>query len=611
LKSVTLRSLLLLSAFTVSSSGNLTAQPFSEVAESVGIDHLHQAARVPSDTSNALRWMGSGVAAEDFNGDGWIDLFVTQGDNLTASLLYENQQGSFVNVAAERNADIISYGMGAAAADYDNDGDIDIFQCNVVPPHQLLINDGTGNFAVREIEAPNEAQFHVTSPSFGDINNDGFLELALGQWNDEPTGNFWIYHNDGQGNLTPEVFHQSQDDLQSWVYSPRFSDVNDDGYQDLLITSDFVQSQLWINNGDGTFENITSSSGVGIDRNGMGATVGDFDNDLDLDWFVTSIFQDNVSIRFGNRLYDNINGVTFDDVTENAGVEVGHWGWGATTSDFDLDADLDIFHVNGYRAFAPDLFKIDPSLFYENQGDGTFVNKAEDYGTTDTLQGRGVVSIDYDRDGDIDIFVANNSELQEDTFNFTPHPPAPALLYRNDLDTNNHWISFELDAELPFQRQGIGSRLIMRSTMTAQTRELHASTNYMSQEVGRIAHFGLLEADDFSELEIKWVNGDRTIVYDLDLNSHHEVRSNFGNLSAREIKFGETLTCMVDPFDPSLTPEWIIDSQTFSGEPDIVINNLELNEVEMRFVNQDQEIVRREFLKISVSPSQSDAYLVF
>ena len=193
-------------------------------------------------------------------------------------------------------------------------------------------------------------------------------------------------------------------------FTPNLSDIDGDGDMDLLMASDFETSQVMVNNGDGTFLKITDRNVI-IDQNGMGAAVGDYDNDGDMDWFVTSIMQP--PDLFGNRLYRNMGSGTFEDATDEAGVADGGWGWAACFADFDNDRYLDVFHVNGWRAGDPDGGTGgDQVRFFHSLGDGTFEEKASMVGLSDQGQGRGVACFDAEQDGDIDIVIANNDQEQ-------------------------------------------------------------------------------------------------------------------------------------------------------------------------------------------------------
>ena len=238
------------------------------------------------------------------------------------------------------------------------------------------------------------------------MNRDGDLDLFLTHWGQPPgadTESLWQNNGDGtfttasvQSGIAAELISlSSRQDYKDYSFGVVFSDIDGDTDQDLLISSDFDTSKVFRNNGDGTFNNITDRDVV-IDQNGMGISVGDYDNDGDMDWFVSSIYDndDFPEPKWGNRLYRNDGTGVFTDVSETAGIAEGGWGWASCMADFDNDGDLDIFHVNGWETTqqgdegGPDDYAIDQLRYFENQGDGTFIDIASAVGLDDTGQGR-------------------------------------------------------------------------------------------------------------------------------------------------------------------------------------------------------------------------------
>ena len=536
-----------------------SAMRFTDVTLEAGISHTHTAPEALLDKIEPKDMIG-GAAAEDFDGDGWVDLFVLRGGE-APSLLYMNQgNGTFRDEAARRGADLpTKLGAAAAAADYDNDGDVDIVVAAQRAPHYLLINDGGGSFTVDESMIGKPEMF-ATSPSWGDVNNDGMLELALGEWNPEtarayheatktvndlspsPSANPLIgtnggaplimYANDGLGHLEAYEFRASPA-IDLWVFAPRFADMNDDGFADLAVVSDYGMSRLYLNTGDGTFEISDEATQALTDENGMGSAIGDYDGDGDLDWFVSSIFGRDDPDRgihggTGNRLYRNDGGGALNEVSMGAGVRDGGWGWAASFGDLDNDGDLDLYHVNGWvqrhEDGDPQEFDDQPARLFENLGDGSFVDVAERAGAGDRGQGRGVILFDFDNDGDLDIFVTNNHEYAAEGGAHVRSPAAPTLL-RNDSVNDNHWLTVTLEGAPPLHRHGIGSRVYVTANGVTQMRELHASTNYVTQEPGRIAHFGLGAATTADEVRVQWANGETSVLTDVDADQRVTVSS--------------------------------------------------------------------------------------
>ncbi len=503
---------------TSDSSARVSTMRFTDVTRQAGITYWHTVLHpILFFGKPELADMVGGAVAEDFNGDGWVDLFVLLRGGEAPSLLYMNQgDGTFTEEAKARGADLpTKLGAAAAAADFDNDGDIDIVVAGQSAPHYLLINGGAGRFTV-DATMLTEPETFATSPSWGDVNNDGMLELVLGEWNPKraeaydaatkletgepqvrPTPtigangftSLFMYRNTGQGRLELYEFRKVYaNDL--WVYSPRFADLNGDRLTDLAVVADYGLSRLYLNVGDGMFENAAGTTDVFTDENGMGSAIGDYDNDGDLDWFVSSIFGGTDPAKAsragtGNRLYRNEAGMAFADVTSDAGVRDGNWGWAASFGDLDNDGDLDLYHVNGWiqheRQGDPVEFNDQPARLFENLGDGSFEEVAEEVGAGNKGQGRGVILFDFDNDGDLDIFITNNHEYVVDGTVSIGNPGAPALL-RNDTLNGNHWLKVTLEGTPPLHRDGIGSRVYVTAGGVTQMRELHASTNYVTQE---------------------------------------------------------------------------------------------------------------------------------
>ena len=287
-------------------------------------------------------------------------------------------------------------------------------------------------------------------------------------------------------------------DGKDWTFTPTFARIDEDLYPELLMVADFNHTQLFMNNRDGTFTNVTDPE-VLIDGNGMGSAVGDYDNDGDLDWFVSSTldrreFEDPTVSRIGNRLYRNTQGV-FEDVsglTGITGITDGGWGWGACFLDFENDGDLDIYHTNGWN----DLdFSTDRSRAFVNLGDGTFEEQGIALGLEDREQGRGVICADFDNDGDVDIFLLHER----------------CTLWRNNSEDNNY-LGIRLIG-VPPNTQALGTRIILQAGDVMQIREVTGGNNYVSQNP-TWQTFGLGQATS-ADLTIEWPDGNETVVLDV------------------------------------------------------------------------------------------------
>lgn len=512
--------------------------------------------------------MSGGAVAEDFDGDGWTDLYVLKGGD-APNLMYINQRdGTFSEEAESRGAGITGLHMATCAADYDSDGDVDIFVSSMFAPHVFLRNSGNGHFTAEYESIPLPLQ-GASSPSFGDLNNDGHLELVLGAWvdmhNDDVTDRMQIYWNDGSGGLDPLYTLKNEFD-----FIPYFLDINGDRWQDLLAVADFGHTRWYSNDSTG----LLFESGRSDIDNGMGAAAGDIDNDGDLDIFMTSIGREGADPNDpdGNRLLLNDGSGEFTDITETAGVRFGGWAWGTQMADFDNDGDLDIYLVNGHPLNHPE-YKETSAKLYENLGNNTFNEIADNSGdAADTGLGRAVVILDFDNDGDQDIFVTNNSvavQLQGEVVNFPYefYPAAPVLL-RNDTVNENHFLKVRLNGrDLPHNAHGIGARVVVQANGIEQMRELNASSGFNGHGPHRIAHFGLGSAMEAGRVTAEWTNGDITEFNNITADRMVILDSPFSTVSSRTLSPGESVTATFpeDKLPQGATANWLIDDTSYDG----------------------------------------------
>ena len=516
---------------------------FVDVTHDAGFDYTHgiELPPVPEtpDQFYTLQYkiMSGGVAAGDFDGDGWVDLYVVRG-SAGPNLLFRNLgNGRFEEVA--RNAGVAFSGdfNGPVFADYDGDGHVDLFIGGVAGTGAVLArNLGNGHFEIATDQSGIRIDRNTFSSSFGDYDRDGDLDLFTAHWDVQVAApaSQHLWRNAGDGSFEDVSLAAGFADLIEWpgIPQPRgdvftfggiFSDIDDDRWPDLLVAGDFKTSHILVNQRDGSFADESVPTLL-TEENAMGVAAADYDNDGDIDWFVTSVFHGDEApynptrYRFGytgNRLYRNEGHGAFADVTDAAGVRNGRWGWGACFADFNNDGHADLFHVNGMGDPESDWwreefswFLDDPSRLFMANGDGTFTERAAAHGIADNGQGRGVVCFDYDRDGDIDIFIANNGQ--------SPN------LYRNTLiesaSKTANYLTVRLRARTP-NRQGIGARITVRTGGTTQMREIRAGTNYLSQDPAE-AHFGLAAIETIDEIRVDWpgVESKPTAIKDVAVN---------------------------------------------------------------------------------------------
>ncbi len=366
----------------------------------------------------AARMIG-GATAGDFNGDGWQDLFVI-GGGLGDDALFLNQgDGTFTDVAAQAGlVGDRHLGAGASVGDYDGDGDLDLFVTSHGPPddpqpghHRLYRNNGDMTFTDVAAEAGVQTTAEDIADGFGsvfaDYDLDGDLDLFVAGWEKEANGDR-LFRNDGDGTFTDVTAEVGIVDDGIRGFSPCVLDTDGDRYPELLLVADFGTSRYWINNGDGTFDEFTDRSDTGQEWSGMGATTGDFNNDGLLDWYATAIFDDaDVGRGDGNKLYLNQGEHQWVEVAADAGVADGGWGWGTVAVDLNQDGLLDLVETNGWNfpEYTNEMAKV-----WIAEGDGTFAEVAGESGLHHTLAGLGMLNFDYDGDGDQDIAITSPND---------------------------------------------------------------------------------------------------------------------------------------------------------------------------------------------------------
>lgn len=469
--------------------------------------------------------MSGGAAAGDYDRDGWIDLYVTRID--APDILYRNNgNGTFTDVTSvafpSPNPDRRT--NGAVWGDIDNDNDIDLYVSSWGGPQNYLYVNNNGTFQERAVEqgaAINPGARHTsTSPTLGDYDNDGFLDLYVGEWNDRATAvnHSRLLHN--RGAAGPGIF----DDVTqaagvaipgiSYVFAPRFSDLDRDGRVDLAVGADFGSAKLFWNNGNGTFTNGTEASGANQDASAMGSTIGDYDNDGDLDWFLGNIDVD------GNNLYRNNKSQglarSFTDVAEGMGLLDSDWTWGSSFLDFDNDGNLDIVMTNGVPLDEGTDYRIDPMYLYRNSGSSggegfSFVDVSqESIAPRDTQMGSGLVVFDFDRDGDQDVFVVNGGQNQ------------PSVLYRNDGGNENAYLQIDVQGQQS-NRDGFGAWIEVTPDLESPDEirvwEVNAGSNFLGQNE-KTAHFGWGDRTEPLDLvTIRWPSGVVQQFHDVPINS--------------------------------------------------------------------------------------------
>ena len=440
-----------------------------------------------------IRLQGGGIALADIDRDNRLELYVTHGRNLRGRLFAFNGV-RFEEVEA---SGIEPRGIDQAGffVDVDEDGWLDLIAMHE-DGIEVFFNDWFGRFRPNAGATNIDNTRATTSMAAADYDADGDLDLFFAHWGTGHTHGQteFLWEQKGQGTFADVSYRVPTEAATDGVvgaseysFTPVFADFDDDGDADLLLASDFGTSQVLRNTvGGDAFVDLTTD--VISDENGMGGTVADYDRDGDLDWFVSSIWDAEVVGNWtGNRLYRNVGDGVFEDATDEAGVRDGGWGWGACFADFDNDGHVDLFHTNGYPNQGDGKFIADPSRLFMANGDGTFTERAPALGLDHTDQGRGVACADYNDDGWVDVFIANNGK-------------SPTV-FRNDHANGNGYLAIDLTGP-DGNPQGIGARVRVTSASGTQLAEMRLGEGYLSHPPARL-HFGL-GTDATCTVEVRW-----------------------------------------------------------------------------------------------------------
>jgi hypothetical protein len=479
----------------------------------LGVAYVYDATIKPIEP----RWICAGAAAGDIDGDGDIDLYLLGGGLGTDRLFVNQGDGSFTDGTDERGVELSNrLGCSPVFVDIDADGDLDLFVPSVhgSPRHagnpaqdlpeaypQLFINDGAGHFSRQAGAAGFASPEPIYAMAFRDLDGDDDLDAVAARWRFDSDSFVWMNEQGTFVDATPAVVGAAAPGLFLYAFTPTLSDFDDDGRADLALAADFGNSRVLQGQPGGDLVDRTDPSVIS-DENGMGGVVGDIDNDGDMDWFVSAIWDPdgiptgNWGIS-GNRLYRNDGDFQFTDVTSAAGVREGYWGWGACLADLDNDGDLDLVHTNGFPApGAPEFFE-DPLRVYLNDGSGVFTEASSALGLSDSSQGRGVLCFDLEQDGDIDLLLINNQQA--------------ARLFRNDLPNTHSWLTVRLSGhgDNPF---GVGARVEIQRDGRQQIRELRAGGTFVATAAPEV-HFGLGPNSSLIErLDVRWPDGSATSI---------------------------------------------------------------------------------------------------
>lgn len=513
---------------------------FTDITKKAGIDFTHfygqRSTQLPED-------MGSGAAWIDYDQDGYEDLLIVNEvgplkmtpDQIKKSpahceLYHNNGNGTFTNVTNKAGINFRGWGMGVAVGDIDNDGYPDVF-ISAYGKNIFYHNNGNGTFSdeTKKTGLGGKEGFW-TGASWGDYDIDGYLDLyvcgyvkytpsnkqyVLRRGNDAeppdinplsfPPQRNLLYHNNRNGTFTEVAVQAGVANPEGKSLSASWCDFNNDGLPDLYVANDVGSNNLYINNGDGTFVDVSYRAHVSDYRSSMGVAIGDWDNDGNMDIFIShwlaepNGFYVNKS-NTKSKISNSLQSLQFVDEADKYGlgqVSLDDVGWGTSFFDYDNDTRLDLLVVNGSTNQQEDhpryLIPMKNRLFWNEGPEKGFAEVTSVSGEALSYENvaRGTAFGDYDDDGDVDVFIVNNG--------------GRGVLLRNDGGNKNNWLELKL-VGTKSNRSAIGAKIKIVSDKVSQIWEVNNQSSYLSQN-SLTQHFGLAKFTKVDTLNIQWPSG--------------------------------------------------------------------------------------------------------
>jgi hypothetical protein len=516
---------------------------FEDISEKAGLTTWTHKMGTPA-KDYIIETKGSGVCLLDYDKDGWLDIYIVNGSTVDAlsgkaapphaALFHNNHDGTFTDVSEKAGVTNDRWGFGCAVADYDNDGWPDLYVSNF-GKNRLYHNNQNGTFTDVAGKAGVTLGNWSTGVTWGDYDGDGWLDLFVAgylhwDWNNPPakggeggsSNSFCtfrgeatacgprglkgepdhLFHNNGDGTFTDVSDKAGVADKPGYYgLGAVFVDINNDGKPDLLVGNDSTPNYLYLNKGDGTFEDVSYASGYALNEAGretasMGIAVGDFENNGMLDVFNTTFSDDY------KPLYRNEGDANFTDISYHIGlgeVTVPFLSWGDAFFDYDNDGWKDLLMSDGHVYPQADKYnwgtswKQRPMLFRNVKGK-SFENvpAVEGTGLADVIAGRGMAVGDLFNDGKIDA-VINVMDGH------------PVLLHNVSAD-HNHWIELKLTGGPKSPRDAVGTTVYLTANGMKQREDVISGGSYLSSNDMR-PHFGLGQATKIDDIEIHWPDG--------------------------------------------------------------------------------------------------------
>jgi ASPIC and UnbV/Secretion system C-terminal sorting domain/FG-GAP-like repeat len=446
--------------------------------------------------------LGNGLSFVDYDGDGYDDITLTSGDGVPLRF-YKNFQGVFIEEILI--SPVITYQTKAVNwIDYDNDGDKDLYVTSNVAGNRLFQKTDTGFIDVTVAAGLPFVNINTYGASWGDVNNDGCLDVYI---SNRIAGSTiitnYLYRSNCDGTFTNATDLIGLSNTPALTFCSGFLDFNNDGWQDIYVANDkFFPNYLYKNNGDGTYTDVSNSSGTDIIVDAMSVTVDDFNSDGYLDIYVTNTPDEISTPSEGNVLLKNNGDETFTNISVSAGTLFESFAWGSTFFDAENDGDLDLYvsssydgSFNGYASAA----------FYENQGNETFTEPSSVGFLNDTKMSYSNATGDLNNDGKSDIIVLNSND-------------EPPFIWNNQTVTSNNYLSITLEGTQS-NKDGVGSLIEILVDGNKQYRYIMCGEGYIAQNSFKEI-FGVGTATIIDYIKVKWLSGVEDMLYDVPVNQN-------------------------------------------------------------------------------------------
>ena len=477
----------------------------------------------------------NGVAFGDYNNDGYEDIFVTRSRGVASLLFKNNGDNTFTEVTEETGLRGLTDMAMSLWADFDNDGDQDLFVISFSRGNHLYINHGDETFTNISLKAGVAKASAGVAAAVADVDNDGFLDIYIANFNSENL----LYRNNGDMTFTDIIRHADALD-RGYAMGVTFCDFDNDGDQDLLLVHDGdAGNVLYQNDGTGKFKDVASAVNIKYAPLGMGVSFGDYNNDGHFDAYFTVLGQ--------NLLYRNEGSGRFwrmelaDEFANDPGM-----GWGLTWLDYDNDGFIDLYVAN-QSDFSPRM----PNVLYHNAGNGSFAVPQNSEGTNSMAPSYGTAYADINNDGQLDLFVCNDRQPDE--------------LYLNQGGPAN-WLQVQLVGTTS-NRDAIGAHIKLDIHGKQCYREVNAGGGFVSQN-SRRQHIGLGSATQVDTLTIRWPSGLVEKYTDIPTNQKIMVTEGVGMVTSVQQLAGNILPTQLElyanypnPFNPSTTIRFQVGGQ--------------------------------------------------